>query len=706
MPVGENHLLRFGPYQLDRQCGQLRKNGFGLKLQGQPVQILEILLEKPGELVTREELRQRLWSSDTFVDFDHSLNTAIKRLRQALGDEAETPHYIETIPKRGYRFVGEVTHSDAKEQDVSAAPAVDETVEKIAATLAGAAISASEKSRSLQKWRILALSVLTLLVVAIAIYWATRPSPMPHIVGSHVLTKGHAKAIALVTDGRFVYFSELRDEVFHTLQVPVDGGEAFEVPNARGIVRDISPDGLQMLLLVPGSPRALWVMPLPNGIPRLIATMDTSAWAVWEASGRGVFFSRNNDTELYHVNIDATDARLVAKVQDISYLHSSPSRLRLRFAVAPSFELAEVNSDGSNFHRIFPGFGVNGGAWSPDEKYYFFSSGDGERFALWGAPDFRGWRRRNPPAPTKLTFGPMWVGPPIVSRDGRHLFASAGEQRGELAVYDPKSPQFVPYLGGISAVCVDFSRDAQWIAYVAAPEGTLWRSKIDGSERRQLTLPPIFVLNPRWSPDGKLIAFTDLSNGDRRRMGVDTPVRIYMISAEGGEPILLAKGGDPTWSPDGNSIAYGTGRAGTPAGPEVREIRILDVHTMNDTKVPGSDGLWSARWSPDGKYIVALDTAWNLMLFDFARGKWEMLAEGRFGWESWSRDSKSVYARDGWNLVRVWLSRKRETITNVGELKTMPSGVGPWFGITPDGRPITTLDKGVADIYAFDLEYK
>src|SRR5689334_12385460 len=113
MPVGGKQILRFGPYQLDTQCGQLRKNGFGLKLQGQPVQILEILVEKCGELVTREELRQRLWSSDTFVDFDHSLNTAIKRLRQALGDDAETPKYIETVPKRGYRFVGKVCQNGA-----------------------------------------------------------------------------------------------------------------------------------------------------------------------------------------------------------------------------------------------------------------------------------------------------------------------------------------------------------------------------------------------------------------------------------------------------------------------------------------------------------------------------------------------------------------------------------------------------------------
>src|SRR5277367_5187681 len=108
MPVGQNRKVRFGPFELDTQLAELRKGGVRLKLQGQPIQILEMLLARPGELVTREEIQQRLWPADTFVDFDHSLNTAVKKLRQALGDEADAPRYIETLPKRGYRFIGTV----------------------------------------------------------------------------------------------------------------------------------------------------------------------------------------------------------------------------------------------------------------------------------------------------------------------------------------------------------------------------------------------------------------------------------------------------------------------------------------------------------------------------------------------------------------------------------------------------------------------
>ncbi len=103
--------IRFGVFEVDLRAGELRKQGVKIKLQDQPFQLLQILLEQPGEVVTREELRQRIWPSDTFVDFDGGVNNAVKRLREALGDKAETPRFIETLPRRGYRFIGTVNGS-------------------------------------------------------------------------------------------------------------------------------------------------------------------------------------------------------------------------------------------------------------------------------------------------------------------------------------------------------------------------------------------------------------------------------------------------------------------------------------------------------------------------------------------------------------------------------------------------------------------
>jgi cholera toxin transcriptional activator len=116
MPAAANaRLYRFGIYEADTRSGELRKNGSKLKIQEQPFQVLAVLLERPGEVVTREELRQRLWPADTFVDFDHSLNTAINKLRDVLGDQAGNPRFIETLAKRGYRFIAPVQASPPNE---------------------------------------------------------------------------------------------------------------------------------------------------------------------------------------------------------------------------------------------------------------------------------------------------------------------------------------------------------------------------------------------------------------------------------------------------------------------------------------------------------------------------------------------------------------------------------------------------------------
>src|SRR6266849_5108161 len=105
-PTAGTRRARFGAFEVDLHLGQLRKHGIRLKLQDQPFQVLALLLEHPGDLVTREEFRQKMWPAETFVDFDTGLNSAIKKLRDALGDSAEEPRYIETLPRRGYRFIG------------------------------------------------------------------------------------------------------------------------------------------------------------------------------------------------------------------------------------------------------------------------------------------------------------------------------------------------------------------------------------------------------------------------------------------------------------------------------------------------------------------------------------------------------------------------------------------------------------------------
>ena len=118
-PQNNSRITRFGIFELDLSAGELRKNGVKLRLQGQPFQVLALLLERAGDVVSREELRQKLWPSDTFVDFDHSVNTAINKVREVLGDSASVPRYVETLPRRGYRFIAPV---QADSPSVSSVP--------------------------------------------------------------------------------------------------------------------------------------------------------------------------------------------------------------------------------------------------------------------------------------------------------------------------------------------------------------------------------------------------------------------------------------------------------------------------------------------------------------------------------------------------------------------------------------------------------
>src|SRR5258708_17361817 len=160
-------MRRFGVFELDLRAGELRRNGMRIKLQEQPFQVLAQLLEKPGEVVTREELQKRLWPADTFVDFDHSLNAAIRRLRDALGDSAENPTFVETVARRGYRFLAPVHLGNGNGAIAIQPPAIE---------------SAPQPSSRLHRWWILigaSAIVLILLGITFGLFLAQQHRSAP-----------------------------------------------------------------------------------------------------------------------------------------------------------------------------------------------------------------------------------------------------------------------------------------------------------------------------------------------------------------------------------------------------------------------------------------------------------------------------------------------------------------------------------------------
>ena len=296
----------------------------------------------------------------------------------------------------------------------------------------------------------------------------------------------------------------------------------------------------------------------------------------------------------------------------------------------------------------------------------------------------------------------MTLSSPLPSKDGKKLFVVGRTYRGELMRYDSKSAQFAPFLGGISAEYVDFSKDGQWITYVSYREGTLWRSKPDGNERLQLTYPPMYPLLPRWSPDGKTILFFEFATG------ANQPARIYEVSPDGGSPRQLLPDDpsqqlDPNWSPDGTKIVYAN-ESNDPSSA----IHILDLATHKISNLPASDGLYSPRWSPDGRYISAFSAdSKTLLVFDFHTQKWTDLATGSLSWLNWSHDSKYVYVLDfrGKNaVVRIRISDKR--IEQIADMRSFSSGgrYGTALALAPDDSPLLLHDTGTQDVYSVEWQ--
>jgi len=304
-------------------------------------------------------------------------------------------------------------------------------------------------------------------------------------------------------------------------------------------------------------------------------------------------------------------------------------------------------------------------------------------------------------APSKVTNGQLSSLAPVFSPDGRTLFVIGQQLRGELEAFDARVGQFVPYFGGISADFVDFSRDGKWVAYVAYPEGTLWRSRVDGSERLQLTIAPMEVTVPRWSPDGSQIAFYVIGGAKQQRL--------YLIGADGGTPKAATSldGGEMSahWSPDGGSILYSDFPFFS-ATPGKVAVHRLDLKTQKIETLPGSEGYFAPTWSPDGRYAtgMALDGQ-RIMLFDFKTNAWSELVKG-WGLVRWSPDGQYLYyLRYGPEsaVMRIQLSNRHvEEVASLKGIRQAGRLAGLEFGLTPDGDPLVLRDVGTQEIYSLD----
>ncbi len=542
--------------------------------------------------------------------------------------------------------------------------------------------------------------------------WLAMPAPQPKVLGFEQLTNdGSEKGPGLATDGARVYFIENNRDGYVVAQIPSTGGSPAAIARANedSDILDISPDRTELLLVEDARirPGPVWILTLPAGSARRLGAVRALS-AAW--SPDGAEFAYTTDDGLYLCDAEGSNPRrIVAMSGRLDSVHWSPDGRRLCMARVSSREattLWEVGSDGSGLRRLVENITDAGHScfWTPDGNYLIFlryPAGIGTPWALRVSAGL--WTHNN--QATWLGPASVSLAPATTSPDGSRLYGFGGTRsRFEIERFDAGSNQLAPFPPDIQGTNLDFTQDGQWVAYDDNDHASLWKSRPDGGGKVQLTLPPMSVELPRWSPDGKWIAFMGKDEGRRWK--------VRLVSAEGGlyGPVTStdAAEGAPTWSPDGSRLAFGglVDPADRAPGPLV--IHIFDLKERRLSVVPGSEGLWTARWSPDGRYIAALtEDSRSLMLFDFRIGKWErVLSLGRIWDLRWSRQGKSLYlnaAPPGGEpaLFRLKI-RSRQAERLVGLKETESAG---WLGLAPDDSPLVLRRVNGAEVYALQCQF-
>jgi DNA-binding winged helix-turn-helix (wHTH) protein/Tol biopolymer transport system component len=705
----------------------LTKEGAVVPIPPKGLKTLLALIECEGKVATKQQLIETVWP-DSFIE-EGNLTQNIFLLRRELGLSPSGEDYIQTLPKRGYRFTAQVRVVEV--EDLENGPAAAAPPSEPVALLP----EVEHRKRNSVMFRLLLIGcgALLLAILGVAAEWYREIPRPPRVSGfSKVTHDGEIKRVrmeqvggpqvSLFSDGTRIYFNEGSSDAPVVVQVSAQGSDTarLEVPVPLPTLLDVSNPRSEMLVagsVGPADAPPLWILPLPAGPARPLSGI--TAWdASWSADGRNLAYVRGR--EIFIANGDGSGSKRLASLSGNGWHPRwSPDGKRIRLTVwdipRSIGSLWEVQSDGSGLHPLLPDWqpattsphepvDVCCGTWSPDGKDYVFQVSQRGRSDIWWLPGREGWLRRSlgvhAVRPVRVTAGQLSSLSPAFSSDGRRLFVIGQELRGELQRFDRRVGQFVSFLGGPSAELVDFSRDGKWILYVTYPEAALWRMRSDGTDRTQLTFLPMEAWGSRWSPDGmRILTFL---TGDGMRRGVS------LISAEGGKPQPASREGgemQPSWSPDGSSIMYSDFPffSEQPAKVSVH-IRHLDTGLVET--LPGSEGLFAPQWSPDGQHATAMVLNGQMLeLYDFRSRLWSQLTPG-WGFVHWSADSRWIYyLRYGPSpaILRQRIADGHvEEVAGLQGFRLAGRLAGLDFGVTPQGEPIVTRDVGTQEVYSMD----
>jgi Tol biopolymer transport system component/DNA-binding winged helix-turn-helix (wHTH) protein len=547
--VRNSQTLRFATFELDPQTGELRKGGLKLKLTGQPFQVLVILLDHAGQVVTREEFQNRLWP-DTFVDFDHNLNTAINKIREVLGDSAERPRFVETLPRRGYRFIVPVEKSPSSE-------------------------GSTEKTTARSHW--IAVGGLALLALSgIAVWLGSRKTvesslfsgeaaPLTALPGVHAYPSfsPDGNQVAFVIEGENgqpgIYTAIVGGEkALRLTSNPGDSSPTWSSDGTRVAFTRYSPDNHSLsIMVVPalgGSERKLYTFPY--------RPPDSTEWINWSPGGDFLAFEENRRVQLLSAADYSTQPLTSPPDGSFDYAPTfSPNGKKVAFVrgtAGGDDDLFVVSIGGGEPKRLtFDRSTIYGpSAWTPDGYEIVFSSSRRGLHNLWSIPVSGG----TPKAITSVVSAAN----PSISRKGdlAYLQQLSNDNIWRLGLKDPVHAQG-PATPVISAkwqnTRPDLSPDGKRVAFESDRSGysEIWNCDSNGSNCGQLTSLKGAAKAPHWSPDGRRIAF-EFQPGEHRQ--------IYVVDVPGGLPKIISTFPDsnnlaPSWSKDGSWIYFASDHA-------------------------------------------------------------------------------------------------------------------------------------------------
>jgi Tol biopolymer transport system component/DNA-binding winged helix-turn-helix (wHTH) protein len=547
--------MRFGTYEVDLRLGELRKNGIRVKLTGQPFQILAILLEHPGDLVTREQIQRRLWPSDTFVDFDSGLNAAINRVREALGDSAENPRFVETLPRRGYRFIAQLVDSRPTSATL---PAAESNVSPAQTITGQGALPASEASerRPLSR-RLLIGGVFMLAVLAVAMALISRLGrrssgwDFQAMKISRVTQSGNATNVAISPDGRYVVYV-LREGEKQSLNVRqvATGSDVQILPPDEVVIWSLTftPDANYIDFIRGEKPdftdTHLYRMPVLGGTPHLAMQGGIDYGSSYSPDGTEFAFFRvrsPSNIEVLIANADGSDERVLA---------TRPYRDE------------EI-----------------GVAWSPNGKTVAFTTSEatkGLRSVLWAVSVANGSVR-------EIYSTPDPIGRPRWLPDGSGLLAPIGRQL-----------WFISYprdLMDYQLCCLDLTPDGKTLVDTElSTVSDLWLAPGGNTAKaKQITTKEFAVGGFSWMPDGRIIFASQDGN-------------LYAVNQDGSGRTRLTPDDSPNWDPsvcgDGRYIVYAAYRE------QKHGIWRMSADGSNPIRIADETDATGPQCSPDGKWVV------------------------------------------------------------------------------------------------------